>query len=120
MTDCKDQVMFLRQDRFKNANIFAHKRDGNACACAGTEAASERPVQHSAAPLRRRQTAAHPSASFLLSSRSVAQPRRRNVCQTGLLPAGAKQDGVGGSGAVPEPDAGGLRSLRIRVVSVCV
>lgn len=42
-----------------------------------------------------------------------------DVQQTGILPAGAEQDGVGGSGAVPEPDAGGLRSLWLCVVSAC-
>lgn len=43
----------------------------------------------------------------------------KHVRQTRILSAGAEQDRVGGSGAVPEPDAGGLRSLRFGLVSVC-
>lgn len=56
---------------------------------------------------------------FLISSFFHDPVGREDVQQTGLLPAGAEQDGVGGSGAVPEPDAGGLRSLRLGVVSAC-
>lgn len=35
-----------------------------------------------------------------------------------VLPAGAEQDSLGGARALPEPGPGGLRSLRLRVVSV--
>lgn len=41
----------------------------------------------------------------------------KNVGQTRLLSAGAEQDCMGGSRAVPEPDSYGLRSLRFGMVS---
>lgn len=67
----------------------------------------------------------HPPPSTLIPFFFSFHPHHRvggfgdhNVGQAGILSAGAEQNCMGGSGAVPEPDAGGLRSVRLGVVSV--